>query len=63
MKSSYEDRRVSITIPQLQNKPPTSQAESISSNYLSIIFETFLGRLFPFHGLTLLDENGHLLHL
>lgn len=33
----------------------------MSTDYLPIIFETLLERLFPSHGLVLLDDNGHLL--
>ena len=33
----------------------------VSTDYLPIIFETLLERLFPSHGLVLLDDNGHLL--
>lgn len=33
----------------------------VSTDYLPIIFETLLEHLFPFSGLVLLDDNGHLL--
>ena len=34
---------------------------SLSEDYLSMIFESFLGQLFPYRGLLLLDEAGNLL--
>ncbi|MEM9944913.1 MAG: LuxR C-terminal-related transcriptional regulator [Cyanobacteria bacterium P01_D01_bin.36] len=39
----------------------SSELPSLSKDYLSIIFESFLGQLFPYRGLLLLDETGQLL--
>ena len=37
-------------------------SQSWSEDYLSIIFNSFLGQLFPYLGLLLLDETGQLMH-
>ena len=55
--------KTTVTVPKTSSSSSAILLSSIwSEDYLDIIFNSFLGQLFPYQGLLLLDETGQLMY-